>query len=163
MRFFFLLTLCFLAACAPARLDRARLSNASLIAGFVPDRGEGGVYKLGEQVRFTLTLNRSGYLTLISYEPNNNVVPFENNVNLSAGKQVFPRPEDRQGNAQAAYLIVRPTGTNRVLALYTDVPLRGVPRGINDQAMLETALRIALENSKATVFDLSETSIEVTP
>ena len=163
MRNFLLLGLVVLAACAPARVNRETLSNASVLSAFMPDRGEGGTYKLGEQVKFNLTLSQAGYLTLISYEPKDNVVPFEINVKLLAGKQVFPRPEDRQGNAQAAYLIVPPTGANRVIAVYTDTPLNGVPRGINDQSMLETKLRAALQSSKVKTFDLLETSIEVTP
>ena len=163
MRYFLLLGLVVFTACAPARVNREALSNASVLSAFAPDRGEGGVYKLGEQVKFNIVLNQAGYLTLISYEPKDKVVPFEVNVRLLAGKQVFPRPEDRQGNAQAAYLIVPPTGTNRVIALYTDIPLNGLPRGINDQAMLETKLRAALESSQVKTFDLLETSIEVTP
>ncbi|MFN3266260.1 MAG: DUF4384 domain-containing protein [Deinococcales bacterium] len=161
MRLVFLLFLAVFVGCAPARLDRSSLSNADVIAAFVPDRGERGIYKLGEQVRFRLSLKKSGFIHLISYEPTNNVVIFERNVPIRAGEHVFPRPEDRQGNAQAAYLIVPPTGANRVIALYSDVPLEGLPRGTRDNNALQAGIRSALQTSKATSFDLAETEIEV--
>lgn len=161
MRLFSLALFALLVACAPARLDRSSLSNADVITAFVPDRGEGGLYKLGEQVRFRLNSKTAGFINLISYEPTNNVVLFESNVQIKAGEQAFPRPEDRQGNAQAAYLIVPPLGTNRVIALYSDVPLTNLPRGTRDNDALRSAIRSALQTSKATRFDLAETEIEV--
>jgi hypothetical protein len=161
MRFLSLALFAVLVACAPARLDRSSLSNADVIGAFVPDRGERGVYQLGEQVRFRLSLKKSGFINLISYEPTNNVVVFERNVSMRAGDHVFPRPEDRQGNAQAAYLIVPPTGANRVIALYSDVALEDLPRGTRDNDALQAGIRSALQKSKANSFDIFETEIEV--
>jgi hypothetical protein len=160
MRLLFVLLLV-LVSCVPTRLERSGLSNAAVIGNFVPDRGEGGLYKLGEQVRFRVNIKQAGYISLISYEPTKNVVVFESNVALKAGEQVFPRPEDRQGNAQAAYLIVPPVGFNRVIALYSDVPVSGLPKGIYDNTALRAAIQNALLQSRATRFDTAETEIEV--
>ncbi len=163
MRFFLLLTLCFLAACAPARLDRTGFANSAVISGFLPDKSEGAGYKIGEQVRFSFQLARAGFVTLLSYGATGNTTPLESNVQLGLGKHTFPRADDRQGNAQAAYVVGAPTGQNRVVLIFTNVALKTVPRGRLDNAQLETAIKLAIEGSNAQIIDLSETNIEVTP
>ncbi len=163
MRYFFLLGLIVLAACAPARLDRSSYANVNVISNFLPDKGEAASYKVGEQVRFGFLVSQSGYLTLISYGATGNTVPLESNLQLSTGKHVFPRADDRQGSAQAAYVVGTPTGNNRVILIYTNAPIKTLPRGKFDQGQLDAAVRTAIESSRASQVDLAETAIEVTP
>jgi hypothetical protein len=163
MRFLCLAFFALLVSCAPARLDRSSLSNANVIVAFAPDKGEGAKYPVGQQVRFDFALNRAGYATLISYGPTGNTTPLESNVLLGSGKHIFPRADDRQGSAQAAYLVGAPTGNNRVILVFSSAPLKNIPRGKLDERQLETAIRatVTLENSQ--IVDVAETAIEVTP
>ncbi len=163
MRNFFLLGLIVLAACAPARLNRTDLIKTDVIIQFKPDKGEGKAYKIGEQVRFTFQTTQTGFVTLLSYGPTGNTEPLESNLQLKSGQHIFPRAEDRQGNAQAAYVVGAPTGNNRVILIYSNAELKTIPRGRLDPAQLEAAVKTALQSSNATAIDLAETAIEVTP
>jgi hypothetical protein len=166
MRNLLLLTMVALAACAPAqspRLNRADLIKTDVILEFKPDKGEGKAYKLGEQVRFTFQTTQAGFVTMLSYGPTGNTEPLERNLQLKSGKHIFPRAEDRQGNAQAAYVVGAPTGNNRVILIYTNTELKTIPRGRLDPAQLEAAVKTALQSSNATAIDVAETAIEVTP
>lgn len=163
MRFIFLLGLMVLVACAPARLDRSSYANVNVISAFLPDKDEGAGYKVGEQVRFGFAVSQSGYLTLISYGATGNTTPLESNIQLNTGKHIFPRADDRQGSAQAAYVAGNPTGRNRVILIYTNAPIKTLPRGRFDQGQLNAAIQTAIESSRASQVDLAETAIEVTP
>jgi hypothetical protein len=175
MRLLALAFIVVLVSCAPTSLDRSSLSNAQVISGFAPDkplevsrnRQKSGKsaprYRVGEQVRFDFMLAKGGYATLISYGPTGNTTPLESNVLLNGGKHVFPRPEDRQGNAQAAYVVGAPTGNNRVILIFSSSPLQNIPRGRLDARQLETAISASLSSSNLQVVDVAETAIEVTP
>jgi hypothetical protein len=56
-------------ACAPSVLERSRFAGQEIISNFQAERGEGGNYKVGELVKFSFTLAESGYITLISMDP----------------------------------------------------------------------------------------------
>jgi hypothetical protein len=163
MRLFSLALFALLVSCAPARLDRSGLANANVITAFLPDKGEGAKYPVGQQVRFDFAFNRAGYATLISYGPTGNTAPLESNVLLGSGKHVFPRSDDRQGNAQAAYVVGTPVGTNRVILVFSSAPLKNIPRGKLDERQLEDAIRASVTVQNSQIVDVAETSIEVTP
>jgi hypothetical protein len=161
----YLLGLVMLAACAPgvARLERSSLSNANVISDFVPDKGEGASYKVNEQVRFKYTLRTAGFITALSYGPTGNTEPLEVNISVVAGQYQLPRPDDRVTTKQAAYIVGAPTGTNRVVLIYTDRPLKAAPRGRLDAERLQTTIKDAIVASQADRTDIAETHIEVTP
>lgn len=163
MRSYFLFLLVTLAACTPARLDRSSYANTMVISAFMPDKGEAAEYKVGSQVRFLFNINRAGFLTLLSYGPTGNTAPLETNLRLLAGQQRLPRADDTQGTAQAAYVVGVPTGTNRVILMYSSTALKTVPRGRFDNSQLESAIKSVLAASQAEIIDLAETNIEVTP
>jgi hypothetical protein len=166
MRYFFLLGLVILAACAPAqspRLNRADIININVITDFVPDKGQGGTYRIGEQLKFTFQLARPGFITLLSYGATGNTQAAEKNLKLEAGKHSFPRANDRQGTAQAAYVLGAPTGNNRAILIYSNVALKTIPSGRLDITQLETSIKNTLAESKTDTADLAETNFEVTP
>jgi hypothetical protein len=161
----YLLGFMLLAACAPsaARLERSSLSNSSVISDFVPDKGEGASYKVNEQVRFKYMLRAAGFITAISYGATGNTEPLEVNISAVAGQYQLPRPDDRVVTKQAAYIVGAPTGTNRVVLIYTNRPLKAAPRGRLDAESLQAAVKNAIVASGADRTDIAETHIEVTP
>jgi hypothetical protein len=166
MRNFLLVSLVVLSACAPAqspRLNRTDIININIINDFVPDRGQGATYKIGEQIKFSFQLMRPGYITLLSYGATGNTEAAETNLKLTAGKYTFPRATDRQGTAQAAYVLGAPTGNNRAILIYSNVALKTIPSGRLDLKQLETSLKNAFAESKADTVDLAETDFEVKP
>ncbi len=166
MRKFLLVSLVVLSACAPAqspRLNRTDIININVISDFMPDRGQGAAYKIGEQIKFSFQLARPGYITLLSYGATGNTQAAEKNLRLEAGKHTFPRANDRQGTAQAAYVLGAPTGNNRAIIIYSNVALKTIPNGRLDNTQLETSLKNTFIESKADTADLAETNFEVTP
>jgi hypothetical protein len=161
----YLLGLILLAACAPSvgRLERSALSNTTAISDFLPDKGAGASYKVNEQVRFQYTLRAAGFITALSYGATGNTEPLEVNISAVAGQYQLPRPDDRVATKQAAYIVGAPTGTNRVVLIYTNRPLKAAPRGRFDAERFQTAVRSAIEASGADRTDIAETHIEVTP
>jgi hypothetical protein len=161
----FLLGFLLLAACAPSatRLERSSLSNTTVLSNFVPDKGEGASYKINEQVRFKYTLSAAGFITALSYGATGNTEPLEVNISVRAGQSQLPRPDDRVNTKQAAYIVGAPTGTNRVVLIYTNRPLNAAPRGRLDAQGLQAAIKNAIEVSGADRTDIAETHIEVTP
>jgi hypothetical protein len=178
-----------LVACAPAstRLSRDAYSTQEVVRNFVPDRGEGGNYKLGEYVRFSFSLTQPGFVTVISAD-NDGIYELERNQPLGAGPHNLPLKTDVNAKGEsAAYRISPPTGIQRVILLYTDVPGPGktdvkfeakfektrdsatnsfelrtqTPRLAKSQRQLENAVKTFLQRSNARVRDLQELSINV--
>jgi hypothetical protein len=160
-----LLGLILLASCAPgvARLERSALSNTSVLSDFVPDKGEGASYKVNEQIRFKYKLAAAGFITALSYGSTGNTEALEVNISTVAGQYQLPRPDDRVVTKQAAYIVGAPTGTNRVVLIYTNRPLKAAPKGRLDAERFQSAVRDAIQASGADRTDISETHIEVTP
>lgn len=96
---------------------------ASVNLGFsrvrvAPDRGQGANYFVGESVRFSVFVPESGYLSLLSLDPDGRSNYLVRNVPVRAGNTVFPRAEDR-----VSFDLVPPRGVQRVQAIFTPQPL----------------------------------------
>lgn len=63
----------------------------TVIGRFEPGRGPGGVYGVGEELRFWVWLNGPGYFTLSIVEPNGQISLLDN-LYLEAGTQILPPP-----------------------------------------------------------------------
>ena len=96
----------------------AGLSGArgNLISSFQPGRGEGGIYRVGEQVNFRFSTRNPGYLTLVSLDPNGRSNVLIRGAAVSAGTTTFPRAED-----SVNYTVAPPYGLQRVRAIFTRV------------------------------------------
>ncbi len=162
MRFFLIIVLLALAACAPARLDRAAVANANIITDFNTDKGDSGKYKVGEQLKFSFKLSRAAYITLLSFGPTGNTVSAETNILMSTGSRVLPRADDRVGTAVAAYVVSKPLGITRAILIASDVPLKGSFKGTFGNGELQNLIQKTLQNSNSQTFDTAETQLEVT-
>ncbi len=156
-----------LVACAPAndKLSRDTYRTQEVVRNFVPDRGEGANYKLGEFVRFSFNLVQPGFVTVISADESG-IYELERNVRLEAGTRKLPIRTDVNAQGEsAAYRISPPTGLQRVILLYTDAPgpaKKDVKfEGAFDNARLEDTVKTFFERSGARVRDLAELTINV--
>ncbi len=84
-----------------------------VIRRFEPDRGPGGVYRVGEEVRFFLDLARPGYVTLMVTDPDGRRYAIETARWLPAGWNELP-PRWAGYRYTADY----PTGLHTVTAYY---------------------------------------------
>ncbi len=156
-----------LVACAPAstKLSRDAYSTQEVVRNFVPDRGEGANYKLGEYVRFSFNLTQPGFITVVSADESG-IYELERNQPLGAGPRNLPLKMDVNAKGEsAAYRISPPTGIQRVILLYTDVPgpaKKDVKfEGAFDNTRLEDAVKTFFQRSNARVRDLQELTINV--
>ncbi|MBI3962261.1 MAG: PEGA domain-containing protein [Deinococcus sp.] len=93
-----------------------------LTVSLVPDRGTGGNYFPGEQVRLTVTTSQNAFLYLYSFDAGGNLDILLPNSrpggsqNFIAGNTptTFPRPTD-----QFAYTVTLPAGPNSIVAVAT--------------------------------------------
>ncbi|MFC4454645.1 DUF4384 domain-containing protein [Deinococcus sonorensis] len=99
-----------------SNLGVAGSTDSGLISALNPDRGEGSSYYVGEAVRFYLTTRTSGYVTLLSLDPNGNSNVLIRGASVGAGTTVFPRPQDG-----AVFNVAPPRGVQRVRAIFTRV------------------------------------------
>lgn len=153
MRLGLLLLAGLLSACTlvvePAGLSLTyRLDFGRAILRFEPDRGPGGVYYLGEEVRFFLTLAEPGWVALFVEDPDGHTYGLDR-FYLTQGTHVLPPGAYR-------YTLVPPRGLHRVWAVYTDrapttLRLEGVYRDF------EGVLRLYLEATQARRYDRAET------
>ncbi|GAA6733542.1 DUF4384 domain-containing protein [Thermus oshimai] len=153
MRLGLLLLTGLLSACTlvvePAGLSLTyRLDFGRAILRFEPDRGPGGVYHLGEEVRFLLTLAEPGWVALFVEDPDGRTYGLDR-FYLARGTHVLPPGAYR-------YTLVPPRGLHRVWAVYTDqaptaLRLEGVYRDF------EGVLRLYLEAAQARRHDRAET------
>ncbi len=162
-----LLSLVLLASCAPgvARLERSAISNASVFSDFAPDKGQGASYKVGQQLKLTFKLARSGFVTLLSVGSDDETTTVENSISMLSGARVLPRVDDRSATGGvAAYIADPPVGRTRAVLIYADVPSNGLKiRGKYDNQQLEAAIKQHLKLIGAKTTDVVETQFEVTP
>jgi hypothetical protein len=156
-----------LVACAPAnnKLSRDSYRTQEVVRDFVPDRGEGANYKLGEFVRFSFNLAQPGFVTVVSADQSG-IYELERNLQLGAGTRKLPVKTDVNAQGEsAAYRISPPVGLQRVILLYTDAPgpaKKDVKfEGAFDNARLEESVKTFFERSGARVRDLQELTINV--
>jgi hypothetical protein len=156
-----------LVACAPAntKLSGETYRTAEVVRNFVPDRGEGANYKLGEYVRFSFSLTQPGFVTVIAAD-SSGIYELERNLRLGAGTRNLPLNTDVNAKGEsAAYRISPPVGVQRVILLYTDVPGPGKNdvkfEGSFDNTRLEDTVKTFFQRSNARVRDLQELTINV--
>ncbi|PYE55173.1 DUF4384 domain-containing protein [Deinococcus yavapaiensis] len=89
-------------------------SSSNLIADLQPDRGEGSTYFVGERVRFRFTTRASGYVTLVSLDPDGYGNVLVRDTYVPAGTTLFPRPSDA-----FTFDLTPPRGVQRVRAIFT--------------------------------------------
>lgn len=90
--------------------------DSNLIANLRPDRGEGGTYFVGEEVRISVTTRTAGYVTLVALQPNGYASTLVQGAYVNAGTTTFPRAQDR-----VTYNVAAPRGLQRVRAIFTRV------------------------------------------
>ncbi|KGQ21202.1 DUF4384 domain-containing protein [Thermus filiformis] len=126
-----------------------RLDLEPVIYRFEPDRGPGGVYYVGEEVRFLLTLARPGYLALVAVDPDGRTYEFDR-VYLPAGTHLLP-------NRPVRYTLTPPRGLYRVRAVYTEAPAPARVRLEGVYTDWDARVRVYLEASGGRLYDLAET------
>ncbi|MER3451800.1 MAG: hypothetical protein C4298_04475 [Thermus sp.] len=130
-----------------------RVGLEPAIYRFEPDRGAGGRYFVGEEVRFILTLARPGYVTLVAIDPDGRTYEFDR-VYLSAGTHLLP-------NRPVRYTLVPPGGLHRVRAVYTEAPAPAQVRLEGVFTDWDARLGIYLEASGGHRYDVAETHFYV--
>ncbi|MEZ4607263.1 MAG: DUF4384 domain-containing protein [Deinococcales bacterium] len=87
--------------------------QGDIISVFMPDRGEGASYFVGETVSFRFHSRLSGYVTLSAIDPDGAVYVLEANLPVVAGQMMnFP-------NGRSSYRLVPPAGLHRVRAAFS--------------------------------------------
>lgn len=84
---------------------------------FVPARGNGSRYFVGENIQFQIQSPQSGYMTLTAIDPDGATYVFEENVPVRAGQR-FSLPS---GNK--TYSLTPPTGLHRIQAAFSVQPI----------------------------------------
>ena len=84
---------------------------------FVPSRGNGSSYVVGEQIRFQVQSPQSGYMSLTAIDPDGVTYVFEENVPVRAG-QSFSLPDSSK-----SYVLTPPRGLHRVQAAFSTQPI----------------------------------------
>ena len=166
MKFLPLLLLAAMVACAPNanRLNTDTLSSAAVIRSFVPDKGENAPYPVGQQVSFSYTLERAGFITLVAFDDDGRTYDIERSVATKAGAQSLPRADDQTSTGgKAAYIVDPPLGPQRVFLIYTD---RAAPTGTRISgnfaaADLPKIIKSYISATGSSVYDVSETRFQV--
>ena len=72
--------------------------SSNLIASLQPDRGAGSSYDVGSNVRFLLTTRTAGYVTLVSLDPDGNLIT-ESETVAPASAEAWWREQARKRQA----------------------------------------------------------------
>lgn len=151
MRFFLVLVAGLLSACTVTLEGITltyRLDLTPAILRFEPDRGAGATYFLGEEVRFLLTLESPGWISLVAVDPDGRTYEFDR-LYLGRGTHLLPPGAYR-------YTLTPPRGLYRVRAVYTDHE----PGSVRLEGMFtdwEARLRVYLEASRTRRHQVVET------
>ncbi|MEZ0347312.1 MAG: DUF4384 domain-containing protein [Thermus sp.] len=155
MRFLALLLAGLLSGCA-VTLKGASLSYhldfVPAIRYFAPDRGPGATYFLGEEVRFFLTLDAPGWISLVVIDPDGRTYTLDQ-FHLLSGTHVLPSGAYR-------YVLTPPRGLHRVRAVYTD----RYPGSLRLEGLYtdwDARLSVYLEASRASRYQVAETHFYV--
>jgi hypothetical protein len=140
-----LIALSTLTACAPNTL-RGRVGAQNIIKDFkmTPAKPQ---LKLNEYIKFSFTLEKSGFVTLFTTDSDRATYELDRNIKFAAGKLELPNSDASGG--KAAYVIAEPLGKQLVYLAFTEKPIPADVKlkGILDEAALEKRLREALEKS----------------
>ena len=89
--------------------------RSSLIRQFVPTRGTGSTYSVGDPISFQVRTVEDGYITLTAIDPDGSVYVFARNIPVRGGRvEVISGLSPRQ-----RFVITPPTGLHRVSAHFT--------------------------------------------
>ena len=143
-----LIALSTLTACAPNTL-RGRIGAQEIIKDFkmTPAKPQ---LKLNEFIKFSFTLEKSGFVTLFTTDSDRATYELDRNIKFAAGKFELPSKNDQDASGgKAAYQIAEPLGKQLVYLAFTEKPIPSDVKlkGILDEAALEKRLREALEKS----------------
>lgn len=83
---------------------------------FVPSRGTGSSYLVGEQIQFRGQSPQSGYMSLTAIDPDGTTYVFEENIPVRAG-QDFTLPNGK------TYSLTPPRGLHRIQAAFSTQPI----------------------------------------
>jgi hypothetical protein len=125
----------------------------NLITEFQSDRGRGGNYGIGERISFRVGVRRSGYITLVIYDPDG-TVQLLGSEPVSAGLNTLP--------IRYAFVAGAPRGRSYIRAFFSSTPRvydytgRGYTTSVWDQNT-QQYLRSLPEDSR----DVRETYIDV--
>jgi hypothetical protein len=169
MRLFVLLVVMVLTGCTPALVRPGDLSLwfrgqfakelSPVITLFETGKGTGSRYRLGEEVRFNLGLEQSGYVVLVGIDPDETFYEL-GRYYLGAGTHVLPVPGEN-----TSFRLGPPSGWQRVRVIYTNtshapVSLAG---SLATSADVDSASNFYLEQSRASAYDVAETYFIIQP
>ncbi len=122
-----------------------------------PDRGRGATYRPGEDVRFVISVNRSGYVALVGIDPDGRAYEFDR-FYLDPGSYVLPLAGSRY-----RYTVTTPFGTQRVRAIFTDTrqPTSVRFEGVYRENSWDRQTTLYIETSGARVRDVAETYFQI--
>jgi hypothetical protein len=126
-----------------------RLDLSPAILRFEPDRGAGATYFVGEEIRFLLTLDRPGWVSLVVIDPDGRTYELDR-LYLERGTHLLPRGAYR-------YRLIPPRGLYRVRAVYTEAPPSPRVRIEGIYTDWDARLRVYLEASGARGYGVAET------
>jgi len=99
----------------PGREQRPTVVETRLIRHFVPTRGTGSTYRVGDPIAFQVRTAEDGYLTLTAIDPNGSVYVFARNIPVRGGRtEVITGLSPRQ-----RFVVTAPEGLHRVSAHFT--------------------------------------------
>lgn len=124
-----------------------------------PDRGQGATYFVNEYVRFNLSLNRPGYVTLVAIDPDGDAYEFSRYY-LQAGYHVLSGP---QGRSDLGFQLKPPRGVQRVRAIFTDAQY---PSGVRFEGRFrdngwDRQTTLYFQSSGARIRDVAETYFQI--
>jgi hypothetical protein len=121
----------------------AETVRSGLIRQFVPTRGTGSTYSVGDPISFQVRTVEDGYITLTAIDPDGSVYVFARNIPVRGGRvEVISGLSPRQ-----RFVITPPTGLHRVSAHFTPfatnerVQFRGVVGYDSWQAQIRIELQ----------------------
>lgn len=84
---------------------------------FVPTRGTGSSYLVGEKIQFQVQSPQSGFMTLTAIDPDGSTYVFEENVPVRSGQRIsLP-------DSSKSYSLTPPRGLHRVQAAFSTQPI----------------------------------------
>lgn len=117
------------AACAPTA-SKATCESTAAIRSFAPDRGEGAIYKNGDDLRFRVNLECPGTVAIET----TNGFRLIDKTSLPAGESILPPPGSRLNVA-----FVAPFGAETVVLKYFSRPGRASAASEETRTWLTTA------------------------
>ena len=86
----------------------------TIISEFRPTRGHGSLYRIGEDIAFTIRSGRSGYVTLSYLDSHGNYATFARNIYIRAGRSTIAGPDPRHH-----FTVAPPRGPMQIRASFT--------------------------------------------